>query len=98
MRDNIPIAFYGLICPSLPSPAYLEHLWVEPAWIGRGFGSTLFKMACSYAADKRYKSVDLLADPNSEGFYSRHGAIKIDEVHGKVIDVKRILPKMSLSL
>ena len=41
-------------------------------------------MACGKATGKGYKSIELLADPNSEGFYSRQGAIKIDEVHGKI--------------
>jgi hypothetical protein len=42
--------------------------------------------------------MELLADPNAEGFYSRMGATKIDEVHGKVLDVKRVLPKMEVHL
>jgi GNAT superfamily N-acetyltransferase len=96
--EEITIGFFGLQCRSVDKAAYLEHLWVDPKYIGEGYGRLLFELACNKAAKIGHKTMELLADPNAEGFYSRMGATKIDEVHGKVLDVKRVLPKMEVHL
>ncbi|WP_181950429.1 GNAT family N-acetyltransferase [Shewanella woodyi] len=96
--NNESIGFYGLECHSTDKAAYLDHLWVDPKYIGKGYGRMLFELACNKAAEIGHKTMELVADPNAEGFYSRLGAIKIDEVHGKVLDVKRVLPKMEVHL
>jgi GNAT superfamily N-acetyltransferase len=92
------LVFFGLESRSIDKAAYLEHLWVDPKYIGEGYGRLLFEIACNKAAKIGHKTMELLADPNAEGFYSRMGAIKIDEVHAKVLDVKRVLPRMEVHL
>jgi len=96
--DDKTIGFYGLECHSVDKAAYLEHLWIDPKYIGKGYGRILFELACKKAAKIGHKTMELDADPNAEGFYSRLGAIKIDEIHGKVLGVKRVLPKMEVHL
>jgi GNAT superfamily N-acetyltransferase len=90
------IAFYGLEFRT--AVAYLEHLWVEPAHIGCGLGRKLLALACDDAQRNGYKIIELVADPNAEGFYRRQGAIRIGEVRGNVLGIPRVLPKMHLVL
>ena len=54
-------------------------------------------MACRDAGERGYSLVELVADPNAEAFYLRHGAIRIGEVQGSVLGTPRILPRMQLS-
>jgi N-acetylglutamate synthase-like GNAT family acetyltransferase len=90
------VAFYGLEFRT--DVAHLEHLWVEPAYIGSGLGRKLLALACEDARNNGYKVIELVADPNAEGFYLRQGAIRIGEIRGNVLGKPRVLPKMQLVL
>jgi GNAT superfamily N-acetyltransferase len=56
---------------------YLDRLFVEPAWMGRGVGSRLWRHAVALAAEQGAKSVALGADPNARPFYERMGAVVV---------------------
>jgi ribosomal protein S18 acetylase RimI-like enzyme len=90
------VAFYGLEFRT--DVAHLEHLWVEPAHIGSGLGRKLLALACEDARNNGYTVIELVADPNAEGFYLRQGAIRIGEIRGHVLGNPRVLPKMQLVL
>src|SRR5262245_38493505 len=90
------VAFYGLEFRT--DVAHLEHLWVEPAHIGSGLGRKLLALACEDARNHGYDVMELVADPNAEGFYLRQGAIRIGEIHGHVLGNLSVLPKMHLVL
>jgi GNAT superfamily N-acetyltransferase len=87
-------AFYALEFRA--DVAHLEHLWIEPAYIGSGLGRKLLGLACEDARRYGYDVIELVADPNAEGFYLRHGAIRTGDVHGSVLGNPRVLPKMQL--
>lgn len=53
----------------------LEHLWVLPAYIGRGIGRRLFQQVACSADEFTFTS-----DPHADDFYRRMGAEKIGEV------------------
>src|SRR5688500_18858081 len=67
--------FYALTVTD--SKAELEHMWVTPARIGTGVGKDLFLDAMERAASLKVNSVEILADPNAEGFYKHMGATQI---------------------
>jgi GNAT superfamily N-acetyltransferase len=94
--DHTLLAFYGLEFRA--DHAYLQHLWVDPGRIGFGVGRKLLAMACGDARKNGYRVIELVADPNAEGFYARQGAVRIGEIHGTVLGTARILPKMQLVL
>ncbi len=52
----------------------LDELWVEPRWIGKGVGSSLFAFAAERAEALRARRLEWEADPNAVGFYERMGA------------------------
>src|SRR5882724_5550647 len=94
--DQRLVAFYGLELKT--DIANLGHLWVEPARIGSGLGRKLLALACEDARNNGCKVIELVADPNAEGFYLRQGAIRIGEIRGNVLGNPRVLPKMQLVL
>jgi N-acetylglutamate synthase-like GNAT family acetyltransferase len=94
--DQQLAGFYGLEFRT--DVAHLEHLWVEPTRIGSGLGRKLLGLACDDARANDYKVVELVADPNAERFYLRQGAARIGEVHGNVLGMPRVLPRMQLNL
>ena len=57
--------------------AWLEDLWVEPEWIGKGLGSRLFREAAAYARVRGATSIEWEAEPNAVGFYEKMGGTHV---------------------
>jgi GNAT superfamily N-acetyltransferase len=67
-----PIGFYALEpCAERWS---LEHLWVAPGALGRGYGKRLFAHAIDSVRAMRPGVVVIESDPFAAGFYVRMGA------------------------
>jgi GNAT superfamily N-acetyltransferase len=61
------------ILPPQDGVGVLEHLWVEPEWIGRGLGSQLFRLAARRARELGAATMEWEAEPNALGFYGKMG-------------------------
>ena len=88
--------FYAL-CVS-GEKARLEHMWVTPACIGTGVGKALFLDAMERAAALDVRDVEIDADPNAAGFYTRMGARQIGEVDSPVDGQDRKIPLLKAEL
>jgi GNAT superfamily N-acetyltransferase len=77
--------------------AELEHMWVSPAYIGTGIGKELFLDAMERAAALDVRDVELSADPNAAGFYTRMGAMQIGEVDSPIDGEERKLPRLKIT-
>lgn len=70
---------------------WLEDLWVEPAWIGRGVGRLLFEHVAERARELGARRLEWEAEPNAHGFYEHMGGtyVRDSEVTewGRVLDV-----------
>src|SRR5262249_7929949 len=88
--------FYGLI--EHHNKVELEHLWVLPEYMGKGVGRALFEHAVRVVRLMNIAEIEILADPNAEGFYSRMGAKKIGEVASEIDGEKRVLPLLKLEI
>jgi GNAT superfamily N-acetyltransferase len=70
---------------------WLEDLWIEPAWIGRGVGRMLFEHVKERARALGAKRLEWEAEPNARGFYERMGGsyVRDSEVTewGRVLEV-----------
>jgi ribosomal protein S18 acetylase RimI-like enzyme len=76
----------------------MEHVWIDPAYQGRGIGRILVQHLLGIAKQKR-RDVRLLADPHAERFYARLGAKKISEVPAPMPGAPgRTLPLMKFSV
>jgi GNAT superfamily N-acetyltransferase len=68
------VGFAGL--STLEGRRYLEHLWLRPNHIGRGFGRALFLEAVREARAAGVTELRIKSDPNAEPFYLKMGAVR----------------------
>lgn len=59
----------------------IEHLWVDPATQRRGVGAALVTHALATARACQPLPVEVVSDPNAEGFYVRLGARRVGSRH-----------------
>ena len=67
------------------------HLWILPVFIGKGYGKKLLEDAIQKYT-KADKPIIVIADPNAESFYQKHGFITFDRVES--FPKGRFLPVM----
>jgi GNAT superfamily N-acetyltransferase len=76
--------------------AWLEDLWVDPAYMGRGVGRRLFVEAAARARTAGKPRLEWEADLDAVGFYERMGGRKVRD--SAVTELGRVLPVMALDL
>jgi GNAT superfamily N-acetyltransferase len=94
--EDRPRGFYGLAIDG--ADAVLDHLWMEPGWMGRGLGRELLSHAMKTARARGATRLQIDSDPHAEEFYRRMGARRVGEVRADVDDVQRVLPRMEITL
>ena len=92
--ESALLGFYALIIRK--EKAELDHLWVTAQHIGTGVGKELFLHAMQHAATQRVAEVEILADPNAEGFYRKMGAHHIGETVSEIDGEPRSLPLLTV--
>lgn len=92
--DGKIVGFYSLVIRK--DKAELDHLWVMPEYIGTGVGKALFFHAMQDAAGRQISDVQISADPNAEGFYTKMGAYRIGETVSEIDGQPRSLPLMNI--
>jgi GNAT superfamily N-acetyltransferase len=93
--DGRSVGFYSLV-PSASSWE-LDHLWVAPEQMRRGFGRALFLHAVRMARAGGATSIVVDADPNAEPFYVACGATRIGEIAAPIAgEPKRVRPQLVL--
>jgi GNAT superfamily N-acetyltransferase len=87
--DGEPVGWASLIPRG--KVGWLEDLWIDPPWIGRGAGRLLFEHVADRARELGARRLEWEAEPNASGFYERMGAtyVRDSEVTewGRVLDV-----------
>jgi GNAT superfamily N-acetyltransferase len=73
--------------------AWLEDLWVDPPYMGRGVGKTLFFEAVRRASAVGATRLEWEADLDAVGFYERQGARYLRD--SPVTELGRVLPIMT---
>jgi GNAT superfamily N-acetyltransferase len=96
VEQDAPIAFYTVQARN--GSAWIENMWVDPAWIGRGVGRQLYIHAMIRSRELGHKILQLEADPNALGFYEKMGMKKIGERRSEVDGQPRILPIMEIGV
>lgn len=86
-----PVGFY---CLAFGDRAALEHLWMDPRFMGRGLGRRLLEHAVARTALRGYPTLQVDADPHAESFYVRMGAVRMGWVHAPVAGTARLLPRL----
>jgi GNAT superfamily N-acetyltransferase len=87
--DGEPIGWASLIPRG--EVGWLEDLWIDPSWIGRGVGRLLFEHVADRARSLGARRLEWEAEPNATGFYERMGATYVRDSDvtewGRVLDV-----------
>jgi GNAT superfamily N-acetyltransferase len=92
--DGEVVAWAALAAPA-DGIAVLDDLWVDPAWIGRGLGARLFRLAADRARELGAARLEWGAEPNAVGFYEKLGGRKLRD---HVTEWGRVAPWMGLDL
>jgi GNAT superfamily N-acetyltransferase len=92
--DGDLVAWAALVPPS-DGVAVLDDLWVDPAWMGRGLGSRLFRIAVDRARELGAERLEWGAEPNAIGFYEKLGGRKLRD---HVTEWGRVAPWMGIDL
>ena len=89
--DGEVIGFTGL--STQDGGRHIEHLWLQPVYIGRGFGRALFEEAVRLAREEGITQLFVSSDPNAEAFYLKMGATRIgQEIYQLPGGIRREVP------
>ncbi|MEM9324388.1 MAG: GNAT family N-acetyltransferase [Bacteroidota bacterium] len=72
----------------------IDHLWILPKYIGRGYGRQLLVWTMEHFLTQ-VKRLIVVADPNAEGFYKKMGFETYDKIES--YPPGRFLPVMELT-
>lgn len=95
VNDSSLIGFYGYELEN-EADIKLNYLFVDPNYIGKGFGKILIEDFLQRIKITKVNRVILDADPNAEKFYEKLGFRVIGKLKSSVKD--RYLPIMELKL
>ena len=81
--NNRKIVGFAALC-EVNRENMLDHLWIEPAYIGKGVGRALFFDIVEKARELGWEDFKIASDPYAEKFYLKLGAERIGEKESKV--------------
>ncbi len=93
LKDKEVIGFFAIV---KGDSDVLDHLWLLPKAIGKGYGNLVFKQIISECHRLEISNFDIISDPDAEGFYLKKGALKVGEVYSQ--PQKRMLPKLKFTV
>ncbi|AOY74908.1 GNAT family N-acetyltransferase [Clostridium formicaceticum] len=82
------IGFYGIL--STETETSLEFLYIEPTFIGKGYGKLLWTHMVSICRCHGIKEIALVTSPQAKEFYSKMGAKYIGDVDSIVAENKKV--------
>jgi len=94
-KQNTLIGYYSFFKIS-NKEVKLDNLFIEPRFIGEGFGAILMQDFLQRCKDLNFNRVVLDSDPNAESFYQRIGFKRIGKLETSIKD--RYLPIMELKI
>jgi N-acetylglutamate synthase-like GNAT family acetyltransferase len=89
LDESDVIGFFAIVKGDIDE---LDHLWLLPKAIGKGFGNLVFEKILSECKILDITEFYIISDPDAEGFYLKKGALKVGEVYSE--PQKRMLPKL----
>jgi GNAT superfamily N-acetyltransferase len=79
------------------APVELDHLWVDPDFVRRGFGRALIAAACDLLRSHKVGILAIDADPNAESFYLHCGAVRTGQIPAPIPgNPNRFRPQLEL--
>lgn len=75
---------------------WVEHLWVRPSYIGKGFGKKLLQTALGKTLKEYHQIIKVVSDINAEKFYQKMGFKTVGQYES--VPKGRFLPIMEKPL
>jgi GNAT superfamily N-acetyltransferase len=75
---------------------WLDDLWIDPPWIGKGIGSQLWRHVAALASAQGAARLEWEAEPNAIGFYEKMGGRYLRDSDSN--EWGRVLPIMGVTL
>lgn len=85
------VGFYGILIDEKESS--LEYFFIEPKYIGKGYGRLLWDHAIDICKKLSIKEFEIVTSPQAKDFYMKMGAKLQDEVESLVIK-GRVIPRL----
>lgn len=93
LKDDEVIGFFAIVkCHTNE----LDHLWLLPKAIGKGYGNLVFEQIIAECSRLDISNFYITSDPDAEGFYLKKGALKVGEVYSE--PQKRMLPRLVFAI
>lgn len=89
------IGFYGL--STKKEQKELEYLYIEPEYIGKGYGRHLWNHMIDYCKGNGIDNIVFVANPQAVGFYTKLGAVEIGLVES-LVRKGRMVPKLKYNV
>ena len=80
-RAGTVVGFYSLT--EIANGLELDFLYVSPDYMGQGIGRALLEHATAGARERGSETLRIVSDPHAEGFYTKHGALRVGMVPSK---------------
>jgi predicted acetyltransferase len=93
LKDEEVIGFFAIVKGDNDE---LDHFWLLPKAIGKGYGNLVFEQILSECNTLAISTFYIISDPDAEGFYLKKGALKVGEVYSEA--QKRMLPKLKFKV
>ena len=93
LKDKEVIGFFAIVKGDSDE---LDHFWLLPKAIGKGYGNLVFEQILSECNALEISNFYVISDPDAEGFYLKKGAVKVGEVYSE--PQKRMLPKLKFTV
>ncbi len=90
-KDDDIVGFYGVINDS--SEVSLEYFFIEPKYIGNGYGKLLWNYLIRDCKNIGIKEFSIITSPQAKEFYIKMGAIPCGEVES-ILKKGRIIPRL----
>ena len=87
--ENELVGFYAIVRGPVDE---LDHLWLLPKAIGKGFGNAAFNNILRECHFLGISEFYIVSDPDAEGFYLKRGAVRVGEVFSE--PQNRMLPRL----
>ena len=94
--EGVVARFYSLL-PTSPDRVELGHLFVEPAWHGRGLGRSMVEDALRRSGQRGFRVLEIQGDPHAAPFYRCVGATQVGERESESVP-GRMLPLFEISV
>jgi len=88
------IGFYSILMDN--KEASLEYFYIEPKYIGKGYGRTLWNHLVNKCRNNNINEIVLVTSPQAKDFYIKMGAVQTGEVESIVMEGRKI-PKLVYS-